>query len=166
MVSAHSVSAVITVIVAVTVTQGLSEEQTLMVTVGPPSLRGAAEEPLWVRPEKVGCSTEWGLGPPRGVRLLGRARVRGHGHAESNRPSWPGCRSISCKEGSYRFPPWHPGKDGTGCSGHGPTWGGCQGSSLCSPSPSWLCLAWGLSQSLPAAANHRLGEIPVLLLGG
>lgn len=30
------------------------------------------------------------------------------------------CHSISCEEGSCRFPPWRPGKDGTGCSGCDP----------------------------------------------
>ena len=46
----------------------------------------------------------------------------GHGRAaegppESSRQAQPGHSSVSREEGSYGFPPWCPGKDGTGCRG-------------------------------------------------
>ena len=97
---------------------------------------------------KRSCLRRWAVEGPPGEQQTDPARCR---------------RSISREEGSYGFPPWLPGKDGTGCPAAGvrSAWGGWW-EACCAPAQLMGCV-----QSPPAAAaDHGLIEVTHLLTGG
>lgn len=95
---------------------------------------------------KRSCPRRWAAEGPPGEQQTDPARHH---------------RSISREEGSYGFPPWLPGKDGTGCPAAGvrSAWGGWW-EACCAPAQ-----LTGRVQS-PPAADHGLMEVTHLLTGG